>query len=159
MDLVINFWDNVVNKECTRYLDSTFIGHEQHRDLFEHFISALASLDLKKLLQVSMDGPSVNWAIFSELCNYRTENDRSKLLSTGSWGLHAIHGAFKTGEHRTDWKLKKVLRALHQILHSSPTRWNDYADVTGSSQFSLPFCGTWWIKDEQIAFWNIEIWN
>ena len=108
MDLVVNFCDNVVNKVCTRYLDSTFIGHARHQNLFEHFISALDSLHLKKLLQVSMDGLNINWAFFSELRNYRTENDMSKLLSTGSCGLHAIHGTFKTGEQSTDGKLKKV---------------------------------------------------
>ena len=72
------------------YLDSTFIRHAQHQHLFEHFISALDSLDLKKLQQVSVDGPNVNWAFFSELRNYGTENDMSKLLSTGSCNLHAI---------------------------------------------------------------------
>ena len=46
----------------------------------------------------------------------------SKLLSAGSCSLHAIHGAFKTGEQSTDWKLKQVLRAWHQILHDSPAR-------------------------------------
>ena len=40
MDIVVNFWDNVVNKVCTRNLDSPFIGHVRHQDLFEHFISA-----------------------------------------------------------------------------------------------------------------------
>ena len=72
-----------------------------------------------------MDGPNVNWVFFSELCNYRTENDMSKLLSTGSCGLFhtgSIHGAFKTGEQSTDWKLKKVLRALHQVLLDLPGR-------------------------------------
>ena len=39
-----------------------------------------------------MDGLNVNLAFFSELHNYRTENDLSKLLSTGSYRLHAIHG-------------------------------------------------------------------
>ena len=115
MDIVVNFWENVINKVCTHYLDSTFIGHVRHQDLFEHFISALDSLDLKKLLQVSTDGPNVNGVFFSELCNYQTENDISKLLSTGSCGFHAINGALKTGEQSTDWKLKKVLRALHKF--------------------------------------------
>ena len=87
MDIVVNFWDNVVNKVCTRYLDSTFIGHVRHQDLFEDFISASDSLDLKKLPQVSMDGPNVNWAFFSELRKYRTESDMSKLLSTESCNL------------------------------------------------------------------------
>ena len=105
MDVVVNFWDNVVNNECTRYLDSMFIGHVRHQDLFEHFISALDSLDLKKLLQVSMDGPNLSWVFFSELCNYRIENDMSRLLSTGSCGLFhtgSIDGAFKTGEQNID---------------------------------------------------------
>ena len=112
IDLVVNFWGIVVNKVCTCYLNSTFIGHAWHQDLFEHVILALDSLDLKKLLLVSMDGLNVNWAFFSELYNHQTENDTVKLLSTGSCSLHAIHGAFKTGEQSTDWKLKKVLKAL-----------------------------------------------
>ena len=127
MDLAVNVWDNVVNKVSTLYLDSTFIGHARYQDLFKHLVSALDSLNLKKLPHVSMDVPSVNWAFFSELCNYRTENDMSKLLSTGPCGLHAIHEAFKTGELSTNQKPKKVfLRALHQILHDLPARRNDY---------------------------------
>ena len=38
MDLVVNFSDNVVNKVCTHYVDSTFIGYAQHQDLFKHFM-------------------------------------------------------------------------------------------------------------------------
>ena len=86
----------------------------------------------------------------------------SRLLSTRSCGLlhtGSIHGAFKTGEQRTDWKFKKFLRALHQILHASPARWNDYADVTGSSRFPVPFWDTRWIEDGQVAVWAIEIWD
>ena len=145
MDIVVNFLGNIVNKVCTRYHDSTFIAHVRHQDLFEQSISALDLLDLKKLPQLSMNGPNVNWAFFSELRNNRTENDMSKLLSTGSCGLFftgSIHGAFKTGEQSTDWKLEKVLRNLHQILHDSPARRKDYVDVTGSSRFPLSFCGS-----------------
>ena len=133
MDLFVNFWVDVVNKLCICYLNSTFTGHAWYQDLFEHFISALDSWDLKKLLQVSMNGPNVNWAFFSELCNYQTENDMSKLLSTGSCSLHAIHGALKTGQQSTGSKFKKNLTGLHQILHDSPAKQNDYAHVTGSS--------------------------
>ena len=109
MDLVVNLWDNVTNKVCTHYLHLTAICHARHQHLFEHFISALDSLDLKKLLHVSMDDPNVNWAFSSELPNYWTEM-RSKLLSTESCSLHAINRAFKPGEQKTDWKLKKVFR-------------------------------------------------
>ena len=66
MGFVVNFWDSVGNKVRTRYLSSTFIVHARQQDLLGHFISALDLLDLKKLLQVSMDGPNVTWAFFSE---------------------------------------------------------------------------------------------
>ena len=89
MDIVVNFWDNLVNNECTHYLNSTFIGHVRYQDLFKHFISVLDLLHLKMLLQVSMDGPNVNWVFFPELCNYWTENGTSRLLSTGSCGVYS----------------------------------------------------------------------
>ena len=158
MDLVVNLWDNVTNKVCTHYLHLTAICHARHQHLFEHFISALDSLDLKKLLHVSMDDPNVNWAFSSELPNYWTEM-RSKLLSTESCSLHAINRAFKPGEQKTDWKLKKVFRGLHQILHYIPARQNDYANKTERSQLPLPFYGTQWIEDEQVAARAIKIWD
>ena len=86
----------------------------------------------------------------------------SKLLSTGSCGLFhtgSIHGAFKTGEQSTDWKLKKVLRPLHQVLLDLPARQNDDVNLSGSSRFPLPFCGTWWIEDGQVVVRAIEIWD
>ena len=137
MDLVVNLWDNVFNKVCICYLDSTFIGNAWHQDLFDLFISALDSLDLKKLQHMSVDDPNVNWAFFSELPNYRTENDMSKLLSTGSCGLLAIHGAFKTGQ------LGELITLMWPEVVDSP----------------LPFCGTQWIEDKQVAVQVIEIWD
>ena len=134
---------------CTPYLDATFISHAWHQDLPDHF----------RYLQVSMIDGNVNWAFFSYLCNYRTENNTSKLFSTGSWGLPAIHGAFKTGGQSTDWKPKKVLKALLQVLHHSPVRQSCYADVTGSSRFALPFCGIRWIEYDWVAVRAIEIWD
>ena len=60
MDFVANFWENVAYKVCTYYLDSIAKGHARHQDLFQHVILVLDSLDLKELLQVSVDGPNVN---------------------------------------------------------------------------------------------------
>ena len=159
MDLVVNYWDNIMNRVCTRYLDSTFMGHSRSSDLLEHFLSALQSLDKTKLIQVWMDGPNVSWAFFSELRNFRDENDMNVLLPTGSCGLHSIHLAFKTGENSTDWGVKKILKAVYQLLHDSPARRADYIDVTGSDQFPLPFCGTRWIEDEKVALRAIDIWD
>lgn len=57
-----------------------------------------------------MDGPNPNWAFFRELRNCRGENDMTKLLPTGSCGIHSIHGTFKNGEN--DKKLLKAFK-LH----------------------------------------------
>ena len=47
---------------------------------------------------LSMDGPNVNWAFQDILENYRKEEDpnASSLLNIGSFGLHVLHGAYKT---------------------------------------------------------------
>ena len=159
MDVVVNYWDVVLNRVCTRYLDSTFVGHSRSNDLLEHFLLGLQSLDKVKLIQVSMDGPNVNWAFFEELHNFQDENDMNKLLPTGSCGLHSIHLAFKTGENSTDWGVKKILKAIYQILHDSSARRVDYIEITGSEQFPLPFRGTRWIEDQKVALRAIEIWD
>ena len=68
---------------CTRYLDSTFLGHSRSRDLLHNFLLCLKSLNKTKLIQVSMDGSNANWAFYSELHNYRDENNINKLIQTG----------------------------------------------------------------------------
>ena len=88
-------------------------------------------MDKAKLIQVSMDGPNVNWAFFEELHNFRDENDMNKLLPSGSCGLHSAHLAFKPDENSTDWGVKKILKAAYQILHDSTARRVDYIEVTG----------------------------
>ena len=77
MDLVVNYWDDVLNPVCIQYLDSTFVGHSCSNELLEYFLLGLQSLDKAWLIQVSMDGPNVNWAFFEELLNFRDENDTS----------------------------------------------------------------------------------
>ena len=62
MALAVNCWDDVLNRLCTQYLDSTFVGHSWSNDLLEHFLLGLQSLDKAKLIQVSVNDPNVNWA-------------------------------------------------------------------------------------------------
>ena len=83
----------------------------------------------------------------------------AKLLPRRSCGFHSIHGAFKTGDNKTDWDVKKLMKALHQILHDNPARHANYTDITGSQQFPLSFCGRWRIEDEKVAIRAINIWE
>ena len=60
MDVLVRFWDNSSNNVKVRFWDSSFLGHARHSDLLEHFNKSICTLNLSKMLQVSMDGPSVN---------------------------------------------------------------------------------------------------
>ena len=61
MDLVCRYWDEVSNKVTVRYLNSAFMGHASSEDIHESFKSALNPIAIEKIIQISMDGPFVNW--------------------------------------------------------------------------------------------------
>ena len=44
------------------------MGHPTSEDILESFKSALNPIDIRKIIQISMDGPGVNWK-FLELYN------------------------------------------------------------------------------------------
>ena len=82
-----------------------------------------------------MDGPSMNHLFLKKFCIQREEKQLAQLLDIGSCGLHMINRAFKTGAEKSPWQLKKILKSLWQILHDSPTRRDDYINISGSIYF------------------------
>ena len=85
-------------------------------------MESLTALDLGKLIQISIDGPNVNWNVLSLHSSYREKNEFSRLINIGSCGLHVLHGALQTGIMETDWEVNKVLHAMWKIFDESPTR-------------------------------------
>lgn len=57
MDIFLKFWDHAKEEVSTRYLTSAFLQSSTAANLQAVFIESLSSLDLKKILQVSMDSP------------------------------------------------------------------------------------------------------
>jgi len=51
----------------TRYLGSEFTGHAVADDLLDKLKSSLTGLHIPNLIQVSTDGPNVNWKMFESL--------------------------------------------------------------------------------------------
>ena len=90
-----------------------------------------------------MVGPNVNLKFFKEFAVEFKEDSFHSLVDIGSCCLHIVHGAFKTGAEKSEWGLKKFLKAAYTILHDSPARREDYESVTGSSKYPLNFCATW----------------
>ena len=88
-----------------RYWDSSFMGHCTSHDLKNHFNERISDLNLNKILQVSMDGPSINLKLLRDVQSNCEELELLTLIDIGSCSLHTIHGAFKVGVESTDWRI------------------------------------------------------
>ena len=158
MDLLVRYWNEEKMQVQVRYWDSAFLGHSTSHDLLNHFNEKICDLNLSKVLQVSMDGPSVNMKFHQNLQSYREEFELPKLIEIGSCSLHIIYGAFKTGVESIDWEIKKTFKGCFVLFHDSPARRSDYTSITGSSVFPLSFCATRWVEDKKVAEKLISIW-
>ena len=123
-----------------------------------HFNDSIASINSAKILQVSMDGPTVNHKFYSKLVEQRKEISAPGMIDIGSCCLHIIYGAFKTGLEATGWVLKTVLKGAYTVLHDTPARHADYFTVTGSNQYPLFFCATRWVEDIKPAERLLSVW-
>ena len=59
MDIVIRFWDSSINKVSSQYLPLLFMGYSTVEDIMNNFLEASSDMKLCNLVQVLMDGPSV----------------------------------------------------------------------------------------------------
>lgn len=152
MDLHIRFWDENKRQVGTRYLTSVFLGHSRAIDLLEGVKQCLTNETLKKVVQVSMDGPNVNFKMVSELQKeLEVSPDRPTLLSIGSCGLHTVHNAFKSGMQATGWDVVGLLRSLYNLFKDSPARRSDYVHYSQSNTFPLKFCAVRWVESGNVA--------
>ena len=134
------------------------MDHAIANDLLENFSDMINNVDGRNhMIQVSMDRTSPNWKYFDLLQKGRVENEQHNLNDTGSCSLHIIHGAFKTGEERSGWNMKAVLKDPFKILHDTPARGEDYISITGEERFPLFFCVTQLVEDTVVTDWLIEI--
>ena len=69
MDINMRFFNNTTNMVVTRYLDSKFLERPNADNLFTCIHESISGLSESKFLQLSMDGPSVNWVVLDKLDN------------------------------------------------------------------------------------------
>ena len=157
MDFIVRYFKDGEVK--SRYLSSGFLGHTTAKDLKRAFEECTEKLDLKSLIQVSMDGPNVNWKMLDLIVEDRNSNETyPNLLDVGSCSLHVVHGAFRTGMKQTGWGIDLLLKSLYSHLHETPARREDYTKMTGSEVFPLQFCGHRWLEDKRVAERAVEMW-
>lgn len=158
MDIHVRFWQSNVNAVTTLYLTSVFLGHSDAISLLNALKSSVPSSDIKKIQQLSMDGPNVNHKLHSLLQNDLKENCGSKsLLNIGSCGLHIVHGAFRTGHKSTSWDLNKFLYAIFNLFKDSPARRADFVRLTNTNVFPLKFCSIRWLESSVVAQRALDI--
>ena len=158
MDIHVRYW-STANAISSRYVTSVFMGHGRSDDLLTHFLSVTEDLNLSKALQVSMDGPNVNWAFYNQLQKKIKLDHNTQMLNIGSCGLHIIHGAFKHGVDKCNWDMTSLLRSVHSMFNETPARREDYTEVTGSSTFGRNFCNTRWLENVPVAERVLEMWG
>ena len=119
MEFIVRYFNK--SKVVSRYLTSSFLGYTRAEDLKRNFEEATKDLDKKMLAQVSMDGPNVNWKMYDKLVGERGENEQLLgLINVGSCGLHAVHGAFRSGAEKTNWVIDSILKAPYKLFDKSP---------------------------------------
>ena len=80
-------------------------------------------MEKRKILQISMDGPNVNWLLYESIVEEWNENyDYPDLIDIGSWSLHVVHGAFRAGVQKTEWGSDSILQALYNLFPNSPQK-------------------------------------
>ena len=155
MDVYITFFDEKKSPVVGSYLGSHFMGHATAEDRYKSLAEIHNGLDLvHNLVQISMDGPNVNWKTLDIVSENRTieDPDCPQLINIGSCGLHVIHGAYGTAQKVTDWLLQNYLKAIYLIFKLSPAhREDDYlatnglleSHATNNSSYLVPlkFCG------------------
>ena len=110
MDISVRFWEFNNIRVSTRYFNSVFLNHARAEDLLAGFKQGMKGIPLSETMQVSMDGPHVNWKFIELLEDDEdfTKNGK-QLLELLSCGLHAVHGAFQTGHKAAEWNVNEVL--------------------------------------------------
>ena len=151
MNILIRYWNNESNSSETRYLDSQFLGGAKAQQILETFNNGIKSLDPRRNIQISSDGPNVNLK-FLELVNEgRCTSELPTLLNIGTCGLHTVHGSLKAGVESTDWTTGKILKSLWKLLDESPARREKYESITETNVYPLPYCGHRWCENEYCA--------
>ena len=107
MDQQARYWDENERQVRTRYFDSKFLNCLNATNLHTALSASLAKLSEKQLLQISMDGPNVNWSVLAMIREERFKQEFPDMINIGSCGLHNVHGAFRSGMEASEWKLRK----------------------------------------------------
>ena len=150
MDVHMRLWDTN-GTVSSRYLCSKFMGHATAEQMLDKFNECVGNLNLAKLIQISMDGPNVNWKLYDLMQQDLKVNLNVSLLNIGSCNLHVVHGAFKDGAKASGWDLDHFLSSMFWLFNESPARREDFTTATNCSTFPLKWCNHRWLENTTVC--------
>ena len=76
-----------------------FVGHATAEDMVQHFNTGVinSGLNIKNMVQISMDGPNVNWKFYDMMKVNLSEEFHTTPVNIGSCGIHTVQNSFKAG--------------------------------------------------------------
>lgn len=113
-DAYVFYFSSSFGKFVSHYLGTLFVGHCSSKDLISHFYKFEEKIkwDSQYLLQVSMDGPSVNLAFKRELEKDFAAKQKT-FIDLPTCTIHKLHNSFK--ECITAFKFINVNGFLHDL--------------------------------------------
>ena len=156
LDILVRFWNS--DTISSRYFDSYFLGHARSEDLYEPIRSCCDKIGVQRILQLSMDGPNVNWKLFRNVSNDIEEETNKQMLNIGSCGLYIMHNANKSGVNSCTWDVENILCSLHRLFKDTPARQEDFVQITVSTEFPLKYCPNRWLENAPVIDRVIKIW-
>lgn len=143
---------------------SSYLGHSTAEDCFGKWYyghttdsTVLESgIPINQMIQISMDGPNVNWRIYSFLKDKLSKDFDNKFINIGSCGLHVVHNSFKTVATSSGWNIASIFTSLFK---DAPARREDYTKITGSLLMPRTFCGHRWLKNIPVCERALQLWE
>lgn len=163
-DAYLTYYSSSQKEIVTSYCGSLFVGHCLAEDLIKHFYEFMSrcGLDVKKLLHIGMDGPSVNKKFERMLLQSLEKNESTTFICIGTCSLHIANNAF--GEGMTT--LREVINLdqfaidLHFFFKNSSARRHDLkviSEITDVTvHYVLRHCQTRWLSIEKVLVRIIE---
>ena len=159
MDILVRYWNALKNIVETRYYTSEFLGGAKAEKILKSFEHSCSKLDDSKLVHIGSDGPNVNKKFLKQHIAKREFLELVPTLNIGTCGLHTVHGSLKTGIKAADWKVGKILKAMHGLLEDVPARRENYTNVTETDVFPMSYCGHRWCENEKACNRADTIWQ
>ena len=121
------------------------------------------------MIQILMDAPNVNWKMVETANEHHKEQDPDalSLIEMESCGLHVLHGAYKTAQSVTSWRLDeflkdcfsifKKIRASSAVYLKCDDPFVSHEGKDKSYLFPSKYCGHRWLENWKAVGKIIEL--